>query len=87
MSPSIEERLTAIFRQLLQSASPFHSKVIHNIQQFTLSTIANNTILKRTNQKLFEKQKKQRYNKTKAAYGKAQILSMAKAQKINKEKL
>ena len=31
MSPSIEEKLTAIFRQLLQGALPFYSKVIYNI--------------------------------------------------------
>jgi hypothetical protein len=49
MSPSIEEKLTAIFGQLLQGTSPFYSKVIYNIQQFTLSTVADNIILKRTN--------------------------------------
>ena len=46
MSPSVKQKLTAIFGQLLQSTLPFHSKVIYNIQQFTLSTVANNTILK-----------------------------------------
>ena len=45
MSPSIEERLIVIFRQLLQNALPFYFKVIYNIQQFILSTIANNIIL------------------------------------------
>ena len=49
MSPSIEEKLTAIFGQLLQGVLPFYSKAIYNIQQFTLSTVANNIILKRTN--------------------------------------
>ena len=87
MSPSVEEKLTAIFGQLLQGASPFHSKAIHNIQQFTLRTVADNIILKRTNQELLEKQKKQRHNNTKAAYGKARVLSVAEAQKKNKEKL
>jgi len=49
VSPSVEERLTEIFRQLLQGASPLRSQVVHNIRQFTLSTVADNTILKRTN--------------------------------------
>ena len=60
---------------------------MHNIQQFTLSTVADNTILKRTNQELLERQKKERYSKTKAAYGKARVLSVAEAQKKNDEKL
>ena len=71
MSHSVEERLTEIFKQLLQDASPLHSQVVRNIQQFTLSTVADNIILKQTNQELLERQKKERYNKTKAAYGKA----------------
>ena len=79
MSPSVEKRLTEIFRQLLQNASPLHSQVVHNIQQFTLSIVANNTILKQTNQELLKRQKKEHYNKTKAAYRKARVLLIAKA--------
>ena len=45
------------------------------------------TILKRTNRELLKRQKKERYSKTKAAYGKARILSVAEAQKKNDEKL
>ena len=86
VSPSVEERLTEIFRQLLQGASPIRSQVVHNIRQFTLSTVADNTILKRTNQELLERQKKERC-KTKAAYGKARVLSVAEAQKKDEEKL
>ena len=79
MSPSIEERLTEIFGQLLQDASPLRSQVVHNIRQFTLSTVADNTLLKRTNQELLERQKKERCNKTRAAYGKVRVLSVAEA--------
>ena len=60
---------------------------MHNIQQFILSTVANNTILKQTNQELLKRQKKERYSKTKAAYGKARVLLVAEAQKKNDEKL
>ena len=60
---------------------------MHNIRQFILSTVANNIILKKTNQELLKKQKKERYNKTKAAYGKVRVLLVAKAQKKNDEKL
>ena len=49
--------------------------------------VADNTILKQTNQELFKRQKKERYNKTRAAYRKAQVLSVAEAQKKNNEKL
>ena len=44
-------------------------------------------ILKQTNQELFKRQKKERYNKTKAAYRKARVLSVAEAQNQNDEKL
>ena len=87
MSPSVEERLTEIFKQLLQNVSPLHSQVVYNIQQFTLSIVANNTILKQTNQELLKRQKKEHYNKTKAAYRKARVLSVVEAQKKNNEKL
>ena len=60
---------------------------MHNIRQFTLSTVADNTILKRTNQELLKRQKKERINKTRAAYGKARVLLVAEAQKKNEEKL
>ena len=60
---------------------------MHNIQQFILSTVANNIILKRTNQELFKRQKKERCNKTRAAYGKAWVLLVTEVQKKNDEKL
>ena len=87
MSPSVEERLTEIFRQLLQDVLPLHSQVVYNIRQFTLSMVADNIILKWINQELFKRQKKERYNKTRAAYRKTQVLSVAEAQKKNDEKL
>ena len=46
MSPSIEEKFTEIFRQLLQDVLPLHSQIIYNIRQFILSIVADNTILK-----------------------------------------
>ena len=49
--------------------------------------VANNIILKQTNQELLKRQKKERYNKTRAAYRKARVLSVAEAQKKNDEKL
>ena len=49
--------------------------------------VADNTILKQTNQELFKRQKKEHYNKTKAAYRKARVLSVVEAQKKNNEKL
>jgi hypothetical protein len=87
VSPSIEERLTEIFGQLLQGASPLRSQVVYNIQQFTLSTIANNIILKRINQELLKRQKKERISKTRAAYRKARVLLVVEAQKKNNKKL
>ena len=58
-----------------------------NIQQFILSIVADNIILKQTNQELLKRQKKERCNKTRAAYRKVQVLSVAEAQKKNDEKL
>ena len=55
MSPSVEERLTEIFKQLLQDALPLHSQVVRNIQQFILSMVADNTILKQINQELLKR--------------------------------
>jgi hypothetical protein len=60
---------------------------MHNIKQFALNTVANNTILKRINRELLKKQRKQRCSKTKATYGKARVLSVAEARNKNKEKL
>ena len=48
---------------------------------------ANNIILKRTNQELLKRQKKEHYNKTRAAYKKVRVLSVAETQKKNDEKL
>jgi hypothetical protein len=39
------------------------------------------------NQELLKKQKKLHYSKTKAAYGKVRVLSIAEAQKKNKKRL
>ena len=60
---------------------------MHNIWQFTLSTVADNIILKQINQELLKRQKKERCNKTRAAYGKAQVLLIAEVQKKNDKKL
>jgi hypothetical protein len=50
---------------------------MYNIRQFILSIVADNIILKRTNQELLKRQKKERCNKTRAAYRKARVLSVA----------
>ena len=49
--------------------------------------VANNIILKQANQELLERQKKERCNKTRAAYKKVRVLSVAETQKKNDEKL
>jgi hypothetical protein len=79
MSPSVREKINKVIDSVIQGATPLRSKALLNLQQITLRTLANKTILQRINIELIKKQKRQRGGQGKTSYSKARVLLVREA--------